>query len=67
MSDLFEFYHERYNYDDTFAVIRSVIYFVDAENTIEPECLDGMTWGKVKKTIKKAFDVYHKNIINNGC
>lgn len=48
-------------------MIRSVIYFVDAENTIEPECLDGMTWGKVKRTIKKAFDVYYKNIINNGC
>src|SRR3569833_3128412 len=26
LSDLFQFYHDRYNYDDTFAVIRSVIY-----------------------------------------
>jgi len=47
--ELFQFYHDRYNYDDTFAVIRSVAYFTDAENTIEPESLDGMTWEKVKK------------------
>ena len=60
--ELFQFYHDRYNYDDTFAVIRSVAYFADAENTIEPESLDGMTWEKVKITIDKAFDFYYKNI-----
>ena len=57
---LFEFYHDRYSYDDTFAVIRSVVYFADAEDTLEPEALDGMTWDKVKKVIKKAFDDYYK-------
>lgn len=64
LSDLFQFYHDRYNYDDTFAVIRSVVYFTDAENTIAPESLDGMTWGKVKKIITKAFDDYYNNIRN---
>ena len=64
LSDLFQFYHDRYNYDDTFAVIRSVIYFADAEDTIAPESLDGMTWEKVKQTILKAFDDYYKNIRN---
>ena len=64
LHDLFQFYHDRYNYDDTFAVIRSVIYFTDAENTIEPESLNGMTWAKVKKTILKAIDDYYRNIKN---
>ena len=64
LEDLFKFYHDRYHYDDTFAVIRSVIYFDDAENTIAPESLDGMTWGKVKKVITKAFDNYYRNIRN---
>jgi hypothetical protein len=64
LADLFQFYHDRYNYDDTFAVIRSVIYFTDAEDTIAPESLDGMTWEKVKKTISKAFDDYYKNFRN---
>jgi hypothetical protein len=62
--NLFQFYHDRYTYDDTFAVIRSVIYFADAENTISPESLDGMTWDKVKTTIVKAFDDYYRNIRN---
>jgi len=64
LENLFQFYHDRYSYDDTFAVIRSVIYFDDAENTIDPESLDGMTWDKVKSTIIKAFDDYYKNIRN---
>lgn len=64
LENLFQFYHDRYSYDDTFAVIRSVIYFDDAENTIDPESLDGMTWMKVKSTITKAFDDYYKNIRN---
>jgi hypothetical protein len=60
-SDLFQFYHDRYNYDDTFAVIRSVAYFTDAEDTIEPECLDGMTWERVKAVITQALkDYYNK-------
>lgn len=63
LNDLFQFYHDRYPYDDTFAVIRSVVYFADAEDTIEPECLDGMTWEKVKSTITKAFDEYYKKKI----
>jgi predicted nucleotidyltransferase component of viral defense system len=62
--NLFQFYHDRYSYDDTFAVIRSVIYFTDAENMINPESLDGMTWEEVKRTITKAFDDYYKNIRN---
>jgi hypothetical protein len=62
--NLFQFYHDRYTYDDTFAVIRSVVYFTDAENTITPESFDGMTWEKVKKIITKAFDDYYRNIRN---
>jgi hypothetical protein len=63
-TELFQFYHDRYNYDDTFAVIRSAIYFTDAEDTIEPESLDGMTWENVKTTITEAFDDYYRNIRN---
>jgi hypothetical protein len=57
---LFEFYHNRYSYDDTFAVIRSMVYFTDAEDDGDPESFDGMTWSKVKKIINKAFEDYYK-------
>ncbi len=59
--DLFKFYHDRYNYDDTFAVIRSVAYFADAEETIDPICLNNMTWEKVKEVITKALKEYYYN------
>jgi hypothetical protein len=62
--ELFQFYHDRYNYDDTFAVIRSVAYFADAEDTIEPECLNGMTWERVKDIIIKALKEYYSKKIN---
>ena len=62
LQDLFQFYHDRYTYDDTFAVIRSIIYFENAEEDADPECLDGMTWKKAKLIITKAFDNYYKNI-----
>jgi len=60
LDDLFRFYFSRYNYDDSDAVIRATIYFADAEDTIEPESFDGMTWNKAKKIIIKSFDEYSK-------
>lgn len=60
---LFEFYHDRYIYDDTFAVIRSMAYFNDAEDDIDPDTLDKMTWAGVKKTISKGLEVYYKSKI----
>jgi len=60
MNDLFQFYYDRYPYDDTLALKRSIVYFDDAEDTIEPVILDGMTWLKVKKTIIQALDDYYK-------
>lgn len=61
LENLFQFYHDRYVNDDTFAVIRSIIYFDDAEDTITPESLNGMTWQDVKGIITKAFDDYYRN------
>jgi hypothetical protein len=60
LRDLFVFYHERYSYDDTFAVIRSISYFVDAESDQDPESLNGMTWTTVKNVIKKALYDYYR-------
>lgn len=64
-NDLFTFYHDRYNYDDTFAVVRSVIYFEDAESTIEPESLDGTTWDDVKAIILEEFNKFSKSRYKN--
>lgn len=59
--DLFQFYHDRYGYDETYAVQRSMGYFVDAEEDQDPESLDGMTWGNAKEIIKEAlYNYYNK-------
>jgi len=61
LNDLFQFYYNRYSYDDSQALIRAIVYFADAENTIEPESLDGMTWVKAKKIITESFDNHFKD------
>jgi hypothetical protein len=63
--DLFKFYYERYPYDDTQALTRSIVYFADAEDQLSPESLDGMTWTKVKEVIIKSFDNYNKKKYRN--
>ncbi len=60
MDELFQYYYERYPYDDSLALQTSIIWFVDAENNLDPDCLDGMTWNKAKKVITKSFDDYYK-------
>ena len=67
LQDLFQFYHDRYTYDDTFAVIRSIIYFENAEEDADPECLDGMTWKKAKLIITKHLTIIIKILNINGC
>jgi predicted nucleotidyltransferase component of viral defense system len=57
--ELFQFYNNRYPYDDPIAVLRSAIYFDDAENSPEPRALDGATWNTVKENIVKAFHAYY--------
>ena len=58
---LFKCYYERYSYDDSLSLQRSVTYFTDAENTIEPESMDGMTWSKVKEVVQKRLKEYYKD------
>jgi len=59
-----QFYHDRYIYDDTFALVRSIVYFDNAENTIEPISLDSMKWKENKKIIRKSLDDYYKKYKN---
>ena len=64
MDDLLKFYQNRFYYDDTFAILRSMTFFADAENDIDPESLDGMTWEKVKKAVVFGMDERYKKFKN---
>ncbi len=59
LENLLTFYLKRYPYDDTFAVMRSLVYFDDAEDDADPVCVEKTTWKQVKKTIDKAFKNYY--------
>jgi predicted nucleotidyltransferase component of viral defense system len=64
LEELFEFYHDRYFYDDTVAVVRSMNYFNDAEGDLDPQTLDKMTWAGVKRAVIEATKIYYKRKIN---
>lgn len=60
LEKLLSFYEKRYPYDDTFAVIRSLVYFDDAETDPDPVMVEKTSWDQVKKAIEKAFKDYYK-------
>ena len=64
LDNLLHFYKKRYLYDDTFAVMRSIIYFTDADEEADPEILEKKSWEEVKKNIKKAFEDYYNQKLN---
>lgn len=56
LEKLFDLYLEKYPHQTTFHVVRSIAYFVDAENNPTPLVFDKkITWAKVKKTISKEI------------
>ncbi|WP_187774867.1 nucleotidyl transferase AbiEii/AbiGii toxin family protein [Pedobacter sp. BS3] len=65
LGELLNFYQARYPYDDTFAVMRSIVYFDDAEDDADPEIIEKISWEQVKNIIKKAFNDYYKQNTKN--
>ncbi|MDF3077458.1 MAG: hypothetical protein K0S09_1347 [Sphingobacteriaceae bacterium] len=60
LKNLLKFYQERYPYDDTFAVMRSIVYFEDAEDEPDPIKIETISWEQVKQKIVVAFESYYK-------
>jgi len=59
LKQLVDCYQDRYQQDDLMMLLRSIAYFEDAEDNIDPECLTGMTWSKVKDVIRLALNEYY--------
>lgn len=56
LDDIFTLYKEKYPHQTTFHVVRSLVYFEDAENDPNPVVFDKkLTWTKVKKAITKEI------------
>ena len=60
LEDIFGFFNEKYkeyNYN-ILHILKSLIYFSDADLDPEPVYLKSISWDEVKETIKKTIDEY---------
>lgn len=58
VEELIAFYKEKYSSHDIFHLLRSLVYFEDAETQVDPNPLKKMTWKQVKKKVQVAVQRY---------
>lgn len=54
MEDMIEFYRQKYSSRDIFHLLRSLVYFEDAETQKDPDPLKKKSWKQVKAKVSKA-------------
>lgn len=55
---MLEFFKQKHQSTDIGFIVRSLVYFVDADQSENPVALNKTTWEKVKKNIQKAVKDY---------
>ena len=58
LAEMISLYEEKYKDGSTFMVLKSLVYFDDAENDEMPEMLKPITWQDIKETIVKENKNY---------
>lgn len=58
LEEMLTFYKSKYSSRDIFHLLRSLVYFSDAETQKDPEPLKNITWAQVKNKVKKAVERY---------
>jgi len=60
LGELFDFFHKKYeNFDyNKLHILKSLVYFLDAEKEFEPIYIQPINWNEVKTTIKQKIDDY---------
>jgi hypothetical protein len=58
LQDMLGFYKTKYQSRDTFHLLRSLVYFSDAENQRDPDPLQKITWKQVRKKVETAVREY---------
>lgn len=62
LSDLISFYEQKYPDGSVLLVLKSLVYFEDAEGEIEPFMLRNYSWEQVKMHIKKVHFDYLQSL-----
>jgi len=52
LNQLLEFFQQKYEQFNSFTVVKSLAYFVDADLEPDPICLKGTRWEEIKKTLR---------------
>lgn len=61
IQEMVDFYKEKYSSRDIFHLLRSLVYFEDAEAQNDPDPLKKMSWKQVKTKVEKAVNQYLKD------
>ena len=56
--EMISFYQQRYPNNSIMMPLKSIPYFNDADDEIDPVCLKGLKWEGIKNNILKAFNKY---------
>ena len=65
LNEMLAFYRKKFITDDIGFILRSLLYFDDAENQTNPIALNNTTWGQVKEKIEAAVKNFTHNEIQN--
>ena len=60
LATIMGFYTKKYNDGSAFLVLKSLIYFEDAEESEDPVSLKGQTWNSIKQYIRDQVRDYLK-------
>ena len=58
IGEMVAFYKAKYSSHDIFHLLRSLVYFEDAEAQVDPDPLKKITWKQVKKKVEAAVQRY---------
>ncbi len=58
IEEMIELYKTKYSSRDIFYLLRSLVYFEDAEAQKDPDVLKKVTWKQVKEKVKMAVKMY---------
>lgn len=58
IEEMLDFYKAKYSSRDIFHLLRSLVYFVDAETQKDPDPIKNVTWKQVKAKVQKAVERY---------
>jgi hypothetical protein len=56
-----DFYHQRYPQNSAMMILKSIPYFVEADEDEDPRCFKQQNWENVKKNILEKFNNYIKS------